>query len=197
MLLWLLQPAARLWGRTEEGLSPLRRHGRARPVPPWPQTRSLWSEHWRSSDDRLAAIERGLREAGAIVQSGGDRDRWEHEVRGGCLASARLRMCLEEHGAGRQLARFRLSPHLPRHTVRLIASAAALALLAWIAGAPGAGAVIAASAVVVASRAALEASRAMGELRAAVARVGDAGPAADEPAALIAGSPHAADADRS
>ena len=197
MLLWLLQPAARLWGRTEEGLSPLRRHGHARPVPPWPRSRSLWSEDWRSSDDRLAEIESGLREAGAIVRSGGDRDRWEHEVRGGCLASARLRMCLEEHGAGRQLARFRLSPHLPRHTVRLLASGAALAVLAWIAGAPGAGAVLAASAAVVAARAALEAARAMGELRAAVARAADAGRAADEPAAPIAGLVPAADADRS
>jgi hypothetical protein len=37
----------------------------------------------------------------------------------------------------------------------------------------------------------------MGELRAAVARVGDAGRAADEPAALIPGSAHAADAGRS
>jgi O-antigen biosynthesis protein len=197
MLLWLLQPAARLWGRTEEGLSPLRRHGCARPAPPWPRTRSLWSQDWRSSDDRLAEIECALREAGAIVRSGGDSDRWEHEVRGGCLASARLRMCLEEHGAGRQLARFRLSPHLPSQTVRLLASTAALALLAWIAGAPGAGAVLATSAVVVAARAALDASRAMGELRAAVARVGDAGRAADEPAALIPGSAHAADAGRS
>ncbi len=44
-------------------------------------------------------------------------------MRGGILGSARLRMAVEEHGAGRQLARFRVWPRLSRGFVALAAVA--------------------------------------------------------------------------
>jgi GT2 family glycosyltransferase len=167
-LLCLLQPAARLWGRIETGLTPWRRHGRARPRPPWPRSTVVWSQRWRSAEERLREIESRLRAGGAVVLSGGGTDRWEHRVRGGALASAHSRMCLEEHGSGNQLARFRLYPRPSRTAGALIA---ALALLSTIAAATAtiwAFAALAGAVVVLLARGGVEAAWAMGELAAAV-----------------------------
>jgi GT2 family glycosyltransferase len=171
--LCLLQPAARLYGRIEGGLTPWRRHGLARPASPWPRSICVWSERWRSGEERLSEIESRLRAGGAVVTSGGEGDRWEHEVRGGSLSSGRLRMCLEEHGAGRQLARFRLYPHMSRIAATAgvvlglfaVAAAATASVMALI--------VLAASAIALGARTAIESARAMGELAAAVADASD------------------------
>jgi hypothetical protein len=48
--------------------------------------------------------------AGAAVRRGGDFDRWDLEVRGGLLGTARLMMVIEEHGDGRQYVRIRIWP---------------------------------------------------------------------------------------
>jgi len=47
---------------------------------------------------------------GAVVQRGGDFDRWDLEVRGGLFGCARMLMGIEEHGGGKQLVRFRTWP---------------------------------------------------------------------------------------
>jgi hypothetical protein len=53
---------------------------------------------------------------------GGDFDHWDLEVRGGLFGAARLRMAIEEHGAGKQFLRFRSWPRcsLPGVTLGLI-----------------------------------------------------------------------------
>ena len=110
-LLHFLQPAARLWGRLCYGLTPWRRRGSGNLVVPWPGTVNLWSENeWLSSEQRLAAFETALRSAGAAVARGGEYDRWDLEVRGGLLGTARLLMVIEEHGAGKQYIRMRFWP---------------------------------------------------------------------------------------
>jgi GT2 family glycosyltransferase len=167
-LLCLLQPAARLWGRIEEGLTPWRRHGHARPRPPWPRSTAIWSERWRSADERLLEVESRLRDAGAVVSSGGSSDRWEHSVRGGALVSAHLRMCLEEHGNGCQFAKFHLYSRPSRTAV---GAAAVLAAVAAATLAAGLLVAVAGCALVLAVRGAVEASWAMGELGAALAAV--------------------------
>ena len=77
-------------------------------------------------------IEDCLKEAGAVVLRGGGFDRWDLEVRGGLLGAARLRAVVEEHEAGRQLARFRTWPRCTRlwlvSSVLLAVLAAAAAL---------------------------------------------------------------------
>ncbi len=109
--LHFIQPAARLWGRLVYGLTPWRRRGGARLGRPWPQSVALWSESgWRSAQDRLKDLEKTLREAGAAVVRGGNYDRWDLEVRGGLLGSARLLMTIEEHGDEKQYVRMRLWP---------------------------------------------------------------------------------------
>ncbi len=110
-LLHFLQPAARLWGRLREGLTPWRRRGSHRLVFPWPKMVDVWSEHrWRSAEQRLKALQAAMRESGAVVVRGGDYDAWDLEVRGGMLGTARTTLVIEEHGDGRQLARLRIWP---------------------------------------------------------------------------------------
>jgi hypothetical protein len=109
-LMHLLQPLARLIGRIRSGLTVWRRRGRAGSSWPWPRKSWVWSEEWCSSAERLTAIEEDLVRDGAVTRRGGDFDRWDLEVRGGLLGSARMLMAIEEHGAGKQLLRFRTCP---------------------------------------------------------------------------------------
>jgi hypothetical protein len=108
-LLHLLQPLARLSGRLRNGLHPWRLALKDISLA-WPQTLSVWSEQWKSAEDRLRQIEKTLRTLEANVVPSGDYDRWDIEVRGGLLGSSRMRMAIEEHGGGKQLIRTRLWP---------------------------------------------------------------------------------------
>jgi GT2 family glycosyltransferase len=108
--LYLVQPLARLTGRLAHGLTPWRRclvQARARP---WPRTVAVWSERWRAPTDRLQCLAGVLRKESAVVRDGGDFDAWDLEVWGGTFGAVRVLMAVEEHGAGRQLARFRAWP---------------------------------------------------------------------------------------
>ncbi|HEX2711734.1 MAG TPA: glycosyltransferase family 2 protein, partial [Candidatus Acidoferrales bacterium] len=107
--LHLLQPLARLYGRVRWGLTPWRRGGLGS-VLPRPRHFVTWSEQWKSPEERLQAIEAAIRAQGVVAPRGGNYDRWDLEVRGGLLGGARLLMATEEHGAGKQLLRFRLWP---------------------------------------------------------------------------------------
>jgi GT2 family glycosyltransferase len=108
--LHLLQPLARLIGRIRSGLTVWRRRGRAGLVLPRPRKSSIWGEEWHSTGEWLAAVEEDLVRDGAVVQRGGDFDRWDLQVRGGLFGCARMLMTIEEHGAGKQLVRFRTWP---------------------------------------------------------------------------------------
>jgi GT2 family glycosyltransferase len=108
--LHLLQPLARLYGRLRWGLTPWRRLGERGSVLPWPRRCTVWSEQWKSPEERLKAVEVAIQARGGVASRGGDYDRWDLEVRGGLLGGARLLMAIEEHGSGKQLARFRVWP---------------------------------------------------------------------------------------
>ncbi|HEX8968245.1 MAG TPA: glycosyltransferase [Chloroflexota bacterium] len=108
--LHLMQPIARLSGRLRFGFTRRQRRPRGRLVWPWPRTLAMWSEDWQPATRRLRAIELVLQRAGARVVRGGDYDHWDLEVQGGILGGARLRMAIEEHGAGRQMVRVRCWP---------------------------------------------------------------------------------------
>jgi hypothetical protein len=81
---------------------------------PVPREFVLWSEAWRSAEDRLADLEAFLKQEGMCVQRGGDFDRWDLMCRSGTFGSLRIRLVMEEHGNGRQLARLRTWPTVPR-----------------------------------------------------------------------------------
>lgn len=136
--LHLLQPLARLVGRFRYGLTPWRRSARGHTIP-WPQTVTIWNERWQAADAWLHSVEAALRSAGACVYRGGSFDRWDLEVRGGLYGRARLHMSIEEHGAGKQLVRFRTWPKLSLKGLGMTLFCVALAggaMLdqAWVAG---------------------------------------------------------------
>jgi cellulose synthase/poly-beta-1,6-N-acetylglucosamine synthase-like glycosyltransferase len=109
-LLFLVQPAARLAGRLRRGLTPWRRRRVLGFTFPWWRSTSVWSEWWRSPSEWMHLLQEDLRRTDSAVYRGGDYDRWDLEVRVGPLASARLRMAVEEHGQGMQLLRVRVWP---------------------------------------------------------------------------------------
>ena len=125
--LHLMQPFARLIGRIRSGLTVWRRRGRASLAWPWPRKSWIWSEDWHSTEERLRMIEEDLARDGAVIRRGGDFDRWDLEVRGGLLGCARMLMAIEEHGGGKQLARFRTWPKFSGLAVALDVVFAALA----------------------------------------------------------------------
>ncbi|OLE61571.1 MAG: glycosyl transferase, partial [Cyanobacteria bacterium 13_1_40CM_2_61_4] len=129
-LLYLFQPAARLSGRIRFGLAPWRPRSIPHLAIPSPRTSSVWSERWQSPDARLRRIESELREANGLVFRGGEYARWDLQVRGGSLGAARMRMAVEEHGAGRQLLRFRTWPRWSRVGLGLAFLFGALAVAA-------------------------------------------------------------------
>jgi GT2 family glycosyltransferase len=116
-----LQPLARLVGRVRLGLTPWRRRGVLRASSVWPRTILSWTTTSRPADARLTAIEAALRPRCMSVVRGGEFDRWDIHVRLGPLATARLRLMLEEHGQGRQLLRARVWPRPSRGVSALVA----------------------------------------------------------------------------
>lgn len=136
--LHLLQPLARLWGRLRYGLTPWRQRGKFRLLLPRPRNSSLWSEAWQASEEWLQSLQSMLRKQGAVVKKGGAFDRWDLEVWGGILGGIRMRLAIEEHGAGRQLLRFRSWPIFSRAGVLLsclftVLAAVASTDQAWLA----------------------------------------------------------------
>jgi O-antigen biosynthesis protein len=171
--LHLAQPLARLWGRLGFGLTPWRRRTHARFAPPLPRTLTRWSEHWRSTEDWLGSVEARLLEEAAPMRRGGDFDRWEVEVRGGLLARVRLRMAVEEHGGGKQLARFRTWATPSPMAAALTGVFVVLTAAAGLAGAGAAALALAAVGGAVAGRTLFECSLALGTAREAVVATPD------------------------
>jgi GT2 family glycosyltransferase len=108
-LLFLLQPAARLYGRLSSGLTPWRGRRVARLHWPWRRI-SIWSNHPRGVNERLGTLEGSLKRERVVVVRGGPYDRWDLAVREGASGVARLRMCIEDHGHGEQVVHFRVWP---------------------------------------------------------------------------------------
>jgi hypothetical protein len=160
--LHLIQPMARLLGRVRYGLGPWQRGRGAAFSWPWPRIRALWSETWRTAEDRLEEFERALRRTGTGVARGGDFDPWDLGIRGGLLGRVRTVVAIEEHGAGRQLVRLRAWPHVPGPAVWLMLLLVGLAALAAADAAWPAAAVLAVLAAGLAVRAGGECGAAMG-----------------------------------
>jgi hypothetical protein len=131
----IMQPLARLRGRLRFGLTLWRRRGLTASALPSRHNPSIWSEVWHDIEEWLLRVEKRLKENGAVVQPGGDFDDWDLELRGGMLGRARMRMTVEEHGAGRQMLRFQIRP---RYSLRGIVPTLITATLAVAAAADGA-----------------------------------------------------------
>jgi GT2 family glycosyltransferase len=173
--LYLAQPLARLAGRLGRGLTPWRRPAGGRAPLVRPVTISIWNEEWRPPEEWVGRIEATLLRRGAPVRRGGNHDRWDIEARGGLLGRVRLRTAVEEHGAGRQLARFRLLPAPSGVAVGLGSIAAGLTACAAVASAELATAALACLTLVVAGRVLLELASGAALLTAAIEEDGASG----------------------
>jgi GT2 family glycosyltransferase len=129
--LFMAQPFARLAGRLRNGLSPWRR--RTRPGAAWPRPRKveLWSERWREPPSRIAQLHDALAMRGGFVRSGGPFDRWDLDLRTGPLGGVKIRVAVEEHGAGRQLLRARIWPRASTGSTLVALTLALVAVFAW------------------------------------------------------------------
>ena len=169
-LLHVLQPMARLRGRLKHGLSPWRSRGARRLALPSAHTLAVWTERWRSPEARLHGIEHTLRSGGAIVQHGGDFDRWDLEVRGGLFGVARMILGVEEHGQGRQMVRARLWPRAAAAGLWTVGVFAVLAVLAFLDGARVASGLLALAAALLGARIAWDCGTAVRALGDAIQR---------------------------
>jgi len=151
-MLHLIQPVARLWGRLHHGLTPWRRRGTPHFAFPRPRTTAVWSERWQAPEKRLASMEAILRAQGTVVASGGGYDRWDLEIRGGLFGVVRMRMAIEEHGAGRQQVLFRSWPRFSPTGFALTLMFLGLSFLALIDGAWAAGALFGAFSTLLTTR---------------------------------------------
>jgi hypothetical protein len=131
-LLHLAQPLARLIGRLRQGLTPWRRRGIPGFTLPWKHIFTIWSETWRDQKEWLRCVEDAHREVNAPVLRGGEFDTWDLEVRGGIFGSVRTLMAVEEHGAGRQMVRFRAWPKFSPVGIGLVIFFAILACWAAV-----------------------------------------------------------------
>src|SRR5436190_1190461 len=125
----------------------------------------LGRERWAGANETLTAIEERLRAAGAVVTRAGPTNGFDLEVRGGSLGSARLLVAVEEHGAGRQLVRFRSWPHPSLGALAVAAGLAAIAPVPALAGAWSACAVLAIAAGTVVAAALKQCVAALGSTR--------------------------------
>jgi glycosyltransferase involved in cell wall biosynthesis len=167
-LLHLLQPLARLRGRLDGGLTLWRGHRMRGFRAPARRSGWAWSERWVAPEERLRAIEAHLVSSGSVVRHGGSFDRWDLDLRDGPLGSARLLVSVEEQGGGAQLIRYRCWPVIRRATLLAVVGIAALAITAWVSGAPVAAAITAAVGVAVAALSFVECGSALGALLTAV-----------------------------
>jgi len=136
--LHLLQPLARLRGRLAYGLTPFKCRGEAKLFIPRVEIVSIWQEKWQSSEEILISVESELKKQNARIHRGGIFDNWDLEVRGGILGAARFLLTVEEHGQGKQMLRFRVTPNFKIRRTWLILFFTGLAVLAgfdkaWVA----------------------------------------------------------------
>jgi len=113
-LLHLLQPVARLSGRLSYGIRPWRLRGKTSLSGCWTRIEQYWSENWLSVEDVLTGVEATLTRGGAYLQRGQIWDGWDLSVGCSLLGSAQVLATVEEHGAGKQMFRFRIKPRVSR-----------------------------------------------------------------------------------
>jgi hypothetical protein len=134
VFLHLAQPAVRLVGRLRYGLTPWRRRFRRRYAIPRRRTVAVWSEQWKSPQERLSTLQAAVRGLGGLVVAGGEYDRWDLELRGGIMGAVRVLVAVEEHGDGKQLLRFKVWPRIAPFGGILVLLLAALAVAAGAIG---------------------------------------------------------------
>jgi GT2 family glycosyltransferase len=168
----LQQPLARLIGRLRYGLSPWRRPARGVWQLPIQHKLSLWHEQWEAPSATLDRLQTSLLESGMVVTAGGDYDAWDLQIRGGLFGCARLVMATEEHGAGRQMVRFRIWPKWSRFAVLPFILFAAISIASSLDGAWAVSVLSAIPVLLILARTLSETGSAIGDVSGALRKLG-------------------------
>ncbi|RYZ29319.1 MAG: glycosyltransferase [Chitinophagaceae bacterium] len=135
-ILHLIQPMARLIGRLKNGLSPLNRtriiSNEKTPTIFHSSVFTIWSEQWRAAEDWLEDIETNIIKLKSRVQRGGSFDRWDVQARNSVFSISRGLLVVEEHGAGKQLIRFKIWPSPSRLIVAAFVLLLGIIVLAFL-----------------------------------------------------------------
>jgi hypothetical protein len=164
-------PLARLVGRIEYGLAPWRLRRPAGVALPRRRELAIWLEDWRPPEDRLSDLDAALRRTGLAVRSGGAFDQWDAEVRGGMFGAVRVLFVAEDHGAGTQYVRFRITPRYSRAATSVALAMFGLAAAAAVEGAWIAAALVGAISAAFLGRSTLECAFASAAARGCLADV--------------------------
>ena len=167
-VLHLAQPLARLLGRIAGGLTAWRHRGSQEFALPVPGSCAKWTENWREPAQRLEEIASRVQRMQNGLRRGGDFDRWDIEVCGGTLGSARLLMAIEDHGAGTQYVRLRYWPRMRRAAATLVVFISILSAGAWLASEETAMAVLLSLVIILFVQTIVQCGCAMAALRHAI-----------------------------
>ncbi len=136
ILLHVIQPVARLYGRFTNGLTPWRKKGVGLGYQFLFKLNyhifTLWSEEWHTAEDYLLGIEKKLIQLRSRVKRGGDFDNWDIEVSNGLFAKSRGLLTIEEHGGGKQMLRFKCRSFFSRTAFCVSFLLAGLSVLAAV-----------------------------------------------------------------
>jgi GT2 family glycosyltransferase len=119
-LLYRMQPLARFVGRYRQGLTPWRLRGVSGFTAPLPQSIELVMTKWRMPNEWLQIAESQMKQSCVSVLRGSDFDRWDLEIRGGLLATIRVKLMTEDLGDEKQLIRWRIVPRYPSLLATLV-----------------------------------------------------------------------------
>lgn len=133
--LHLVQPAARLIGRIQNGVGPWRRRDLRVTPAPLPAEDRVWSDTWTPIEARLTALLEHLRASGVGCRVGADMDAFDLDLTQSLFSEIRVTSMVEEHGGGRQLVRFRTRPALSPLAWLLVGGVGVLSLIAALDGA--------------------------------------------------------------
>jgi len=139
---------------------------------PRPRTLRVWTERWQAHEERLRSLKAALRAGHATVQSGGEYDRWDLEIRGGMFGGTRVLMAVEEHGHGTQLVRLRTWPRCSLMGATLTLVFAALSTAAAIDPSWPASVILGMAALLPAVRVGTESAASMAAIRRALGQSG-------------------------
>lgn len=173
VVLHIVQPVARLYGRIKFGLTPWRRRGAG-----WNwkylfvlrnKTFLHWSEKWYSAEDYLTALEQGLIDQQVIAQRGGDFERWDLQAGNKLFTHVRCLLTVEEHGAGKQYVKIKSTVSFTVFSLAALLTMAALSSLSFLHQQWVVGAVFAFFATVILLKCTFEKSNVLHTLQLAVA----------------------------
>ena len=112
ILLFMIQPLARLFGRLRNHLTPWRRYSKSIFSLKVYGKISIWSEKWISPEVRLEQLETDLKKNNSYVYKGGNFDRWDIGIKGGAFGGIKVLMASEDHAKGTQYLRFKIFPRI-------------------------------------------------------------------------------------